>query len=248
VTTAATPEVPAFRGLLVAHRGRCGGLPENSIEALGALPAWVDAVEVDVRATRDGVPVLMHDPTVDRTTTGTGRVAELPAVDVLGLSRPDTARVPTLAGYLTACHDRDVGTILLDLKAPGATGLAALVDLVRASPVSARCILLVRDDRHLGRLRALGADLRLGWFGATRDAIDDQLRSAVRHGAEIVFVHHGDEAYLAHRGVVPAIRARGLIAGASTVNRVDALTAAVRDGCGAILTDVADRLGAGRGR
>jgi glycerophosphoryl diester phosphodiesterase len=241
-------DVPPFRGLLVAHRGRCSGLPENALEALAALPAWVDAVEVDVRTTCDGVPVLMHDPTVDRTTTGTGRVAELPAGDVLGLPRPDADRVPTLAGYLAACHDRDVGTILLDLKAPGATDLAAIVELVRASPVSARCILLVRDDLHLGQLRALGADLRLGWFGATHEAIDDQLRSATRHRAEIVFVRHGDEAYLAHRGVVPAIRARGFVAGASTVNRADALTAAVRDGCGAILTDVADRLGGGRGR
>jgi glycerophosphoryl diester phosphodiesterase len=246
VTPASTLEVPPFRGLLVAHRGRCGDLPENAAGSLGGLPWWVDAVEVDVRTTRDGVPVLMHDPTVDRTTAGTGRVADLSAAEVLELARPDGARVPTLTGYLAACHDRGVGTILLDLKAPGATDLAAVLGVVRRSRVSARCILLVRDGRHLGQLRALGAELRLGCLGATRDVIDDQLRSAEAHGAEIVFVHHGDDAYLAHREVVPAIRDRGLVAGASTVNREDTLTAAVRDGCGAILTDVADRLGAGR--
>jgi len=52
--------------------------PENTLAACSlALALGVDAVEVDVRLTADGVPVLLHDPTVDRTTDGHGPVARL---------------------------------------------------------------------------------------------------------------------------------------------------------------------------
>ncbi|MDA0336645.1 MAG: glycerophosphodiester phosphodiesterase family protein [bacterium] len=64
----------------VAHRGASGsGLaPENTLAAFErAIQLGVDAVELDVRASRDGVLVVMHDPTIDRTTDREGPVAEL---------------------------------------------------------------------------------------------------------------------------------------------------------------------------
>jgi glycerophosphoryl diester phosphodiesterase len=64
------------RPRVVAHRGGCGLAPENTLAACSrALALGVDAVEVDVRLTADGVPVLLHDPTLDRTTDGRGPVA-----------------------------------------------------------------------------------------------------------------------------------------------------------------------------
>ncbi|MCI0436662.1 MAG: glycerophosphodiester phosphodiesterase [Gemmatimonadetes bacterium] len=65
--------------LLIAHRGGAALAPENTLAAF--LPAvhrlGVDMIELDVRATADGRCVVIHDPTVDRTTNGTGTVAEL---------------------------------------------------------------------------------------------------------------------------------------------------------------------------
>ena len=59
--------------LVIAHRGNRVAAPENTLEALRQAVAMnVDAIEFDVRMTRDGVPVLMHDATVDRTTDGRG--------------------------------------------------------------------------------------------------------------------------------------------------------------------------------
>jgi glycerophosphoryl diester phosphodiesterase len=233
--------LPAFDGLLLAHRGRCGELPENAVEALPHLPAVLDGVEVDVRTSRDGVPILMHDPTVDRTTGGTGRVDRLEAEELLALPRPDGARVPTLADYLDGCEAHGVGTILLDIKAPATTDLAAVLAVVRSGP-SERCVLLARGGRDLATLRSRAAELRLGSFGATMDNVEDHLRAADRYGVELVFVRHGDRAYLANREAVARIRARGVLAGASTVNHAATLTAAVEDGCAVLLTDVADRL------
>ncbi len=69
--------------LVLAHRGASLRAPENTVLALKlAERLGADAVEVDVRPTRDGVLVLMHDSTVDRTTDGVGRLSELDLADL----------------------------------------------------------------------------------------------------------------------------------------------------------------------
>ena len=62
--------------LVVAHRGNRVAAPENTVIALrGAVDLGADAIEFDVRTTRDGVPVLMHDAELDRTTDARGRIS-----------------------------------------------------------------------------------------------------------------------------------------------------------------------------
>lgn len=64
--------------LVVAHRANCGGAPENSREAIrNAIAAGVDILEIDVRRSKDGHFVVMHDGSVNRTTTGKGKVSKL---------------------------------------------------------------------------------------------------------------------------------------------------------------------------
>lgn len=64
--------------LVIAHRGNRVGAPENTVESLRqAVSLGADAIEFDVRATKDGTPVVIHDATMDRTTNVTGTVAEL---------------------------------------------------------------------------------------------------------------------------------------------------------------------------
>src|SRR5512134_1609461 len=64
-------------GFLVwAHRGASAAAPENTMAAFRAAEAaGADGIELDVHLSRDGVPVVIHDATLERTTTGTGRVA-----------------------------------------------------------------------------------------------------------------------------------------------------------------------------
>jgi glycerophosphoryl diester phosphodiesterase len=84
---------PAAR-LVIAHRGNKIAVPENTLEALAsAVDAGADALEFDVRCTRDGVPVLMHDETLDRTTSGSGRVASMTLAELHTLDA--AARAPT---------------------------------------------------------------------------------------------------------------------------------------------------------
>lgn len=99
--------------MVVAHRGDWRNAPENSLQAIqNCIDMGVDMVEIDVRETKDGVLVLMHDHTIDRTTTGEGRVSEwtfdslqtLRLVD--GLSVPTDHRIPTLEEALMLSKDK----------------------------------------------------------------------------------------------------------------------------------------------
>ena len=63
--------------IVAAHRGDWRNFPENSLEAIdNAVKMGVDIVELDVQRTKDGQLVLMHDPTLNRTTTGKGAIAD----------------------------------------------------------------------------------------------------------------------------------------------------------------------------
>jgi glycerophosphoryl diester phosphodiesterase len=71
---------------IAAHRGQWRSAPENSLPGIdAAIDQGAEIVEIDIRMTRDGGLVLMHDETVDRTTNGAGRVADLTTEQVTSL-------------------------------------------------------------------------------------------------------------------------------------------------------------------
>jgi glycerophosphoryl diester phosphodiesterase len=128
--------------LVVAHRachapapsrGMTARLPENSLAALDRCVALgVDMVEIDIRRTADGALVLMHDPTVDRTTDGHGRVSEmsLDQIEALrlkssGRDGDDAEAPPTLEAFLARAGGRIL--INLDVKEPIAEQVAQVV-------------------------------------------------------------------------------------------------------------------------
>src|SRR5215218_5885046 len=68
---------------VIAHRGASGSAPENTLAAFElAVRQGADAFELDVRLTADGVPVVLHDPTLDRTSDYRGPLAALRAADL----------------------------------------------------------------------------------------------------------------------------------------------------------------------
>lgn len=105
---------PTAPGVLVgAHRGDWRRAPENSLRAMrNCIDMRLDIVELDVRRTKDGAFIVFHDKTLDRTTTGTGRVDAhtLAEIRELHLTNPHTAatreRVPTLEEALELCKDK----------------------------------------------------------------------------------------------------------------------------------------------
>ena len=99
--------------IVVAHRADWRNYPENSLEAIqSAIDMGVDMLEIDVQRTKDGVLMLMHDHNLDRTTTGTGNIADTNWEDIAKLNLKDyqgnvTAyKVPKLEDALLMCKDR----------------------------------------------------------------------------------------------------------------------------------------------
>ena len=99
--------------IVVAHRADWRNYPENSLEAVqSAIDMGVDMLELDVQRTKDGVLMLMHDHNLDRTTTGSGNIAETNWEDIAKLNLKDhqgnvTAyKVPKLEDVLLMCKDR----------------------------------------------------------------------------------------------------------------------------------------------
>jgi glycerophosphoryl diester phosphodiesterase len=107
--------------LVIAHRGDSARRPENTLASFAsALEVGAEIVEFDVQLTRDGHVVVIHDPAVDRTTNGTGRVQDLSLAELRRLSAGyperfgDTYRgekIPTLAEVLGLIRDRATGMI-----------------------------------------------------------------------------------------------------------------------------------------
>lgn len=100
---------------LISHRCMGTEYPENSLEAFQALIlAGIHGVEIDLRATKDGRIVLLHDETLDRMTTGTGPVSEA------SLAHIKTLRLKNAKGQPSACHIPEFSQALdLVKKYPG---------------------------------------------------------------------------------------------------------------------------------
>ncbi len=104
--------------LIYGHRGASGRLPENTLAALrGAIEDAADGVEFDVRATADGVPVLLHDRELGRTTTGSGPIDETSSARLAEARARNGEAVPTLDEVLAVVGDRL--RLDVEIKQPG---------------------------------------------------------------------------------------------------------------------------------
>src|SRR5262245_43579832 len=105
--------------VLVGHRGLPTHAPEETLATFNACIDLRVGVELDVRRTRDGQLVCLHDPTVDRTTDGKGKLAELSLRELRQLDagkKFDAAfageRVPTLDEFFALLHERKATALL----------------------------------------------------------------------------------------------------------------------------------------
>ncbi|MGW0815801.1 glycerophosphodiester phosphodiesterase family protein [Streptomyces viridiviolaceus] len=163
---------------VIAHRGASSAAPENTMYAQEVgRRAGADFIENDVQLSKDGVPYLMHDNTVDRTTDGTGDIttltsAQLDRLDAGSWFAPSFAgaRVPTLARQLADLRTRG-GDLLLEVKrAQSRDEVAAMIDVVRAERMTDRVFVQSFSRDHLRWVHELAPELPLGLLVGTLDA------------------------------------------------------------------------------
>ncbi len=224
---------------IVGHRGAAMHAPENTLAGLReAARQGCRWVEIDVRLTADGGMVLMHDPTVDRTTTASGRVRDLPLAEIAGMdagARFDAAfagePVPALADALGLAHRLGL-QLDIELKCEPGEAAAAGAALVReiekdwqgdAPP-------LISSFDHAA-LAAVRADLPVAVVTPT---LSDNWREAfVSLGAASL---HVGERGLTREAVVPLV-AGGIEIGVYTVNDAARAKELLSWGVAAVFTD-----------
>lgn len=173
--------------IVVAHRALHTAVPENSLAAIRATAgAGIPFAEIDVQVSADGFAVVMHDGSVDRTTTGTGSVSamtlrEIADLELVGAdpNDPETQRVPTFTEALALAQELDVA-IYLDLKT---SNWAPVLADIEAADAWER--VLMRDDvERLVEMRAQAPEL---WVLApVTDAAEAGAAQAALPGLTIV--------------------------------------------------------------
>ena len=153
----------------VAHRGYSAVAPENTLPALAAaVRAGSTYVEFDVRTTADGVPVVIHDRTVDRTTDGSGHVRDLTLDEIRALDAgswfsPAYAgvRVPLLTEALDLLRPRP--ELLLEIKPPATLDeVKTILGMVAERGMVPRAVVQSFDPEIIRRVREAAPDVRRG--------------------------------------------------------------------------------------
>lgn len=218
-----------------AHRGASQAAPENTMAAFRAAEeAGADGIELDVHLCRDGVPVVIHDESVDRTTDGSGAVG---SYSLRELRKLDAGRwfspvfsgeaVPTLEEVLAWAEGRV--RLNIEIKSSRA-GEAVLAQL--ASFPQARVLVSSFDHGLLEHLRHISSDLPLA-FLCESPLWRRSLRRAVACGAES-FHPRRDRV---SRAMTAACRREGLGVMPWTVDNVRQLWPLLRLGINGIFTN-----------
>jgi glycerophosphoryl diester phosphodiesterase len=182
-TMQAAPDSPGPDIVLVAHRGAVGqGQPENTLAAFRqAIASGAEAIEIDLRGTQDGEIVVIHDSTVDRTTNGSGAVADQTLAQLRQLDAGRGERIPTYREVLQLVSGTGI-VLLLDIKKGGVLDRRQVVRLTEEHDMVAHVIVGPRNLDDLRAFRELNPDLRtLGFV----DEIED-IAPFVQAGADII--------------------------------------------------------------
>ena len=220
---------------VIGHRGAAALAPENTWPGFDrAVALGVDAVETDVRATSDGVLVLLHDERLDRTTDGTGAVHLTPWATVRDLDAGSWfgpafsgARVPglreTLARYGQQTH------LVLEIKQPGVEGRvldavleAGLIRRVTFTAFDLDVARGIKDTCAQARVGYLARDVEPGTVARVLDARVDQFCPPAK---------------ALSRDLVSSLKAAGLGVRAWGVGNTDLMARAIESGVDGMTVD-----------
>ncbi|MFC7737416.1 glycerophosphodiester phosphodiesterase [Roseomonas sp. GCM10028921] len=229
---------------IIAHRGGAILWPENSMSAFrNAIAAGVDAVECDVHLSADGVPMVMHDTTLERTSNGQGPLAARSADELAGLKLVSAGGegVPRLSDLLGLMAQGRTG-LQVEVKAnaqgrPDPRLLARVLTELDRFGLRARTEIIVFEAEIAAAAVQAGGLRNVAWLFAPAMirhlGLDGVVAIARRTGASMVETH--ESAMSAE--ILLALRGAGLRVGAWGANREPAIARMLDLGLDAVATD-----------
>lgn len=225
----------------IGHRGYSELSPENSLIAFtmtGTNRGAFWGCETDIRQTSDGRLVCMHDSTIDRTTTGTGSVANLTfsqirqhKIDLQATITNANQVVPTLEEYLEVMTQIDVVPII-EIKAP--LNWQNFVNIIRNYGFEDKCIVISGGQAYLQSVRDLSKKIKMMYLCNAVTDTEIQIAKAIGNC--------GINTSTVSKEVVQLVHGNGLEIGMWTLNDIAIIENAIKYGVDYITTDK----GAGR--
>jgi glycerophosphoryl diester phosphodiesterase len=249
------------RPVVIGHRGAAGERPENTLLSFEkALEDGAQILESDIQVTRDGVPILLHDPDVDRTTEGRGAVSEL---DLQGVRRLDAGHafedasghhpyrgqsihIPSLEEAFERFPEARFN---LEIKSADPRATSRTLDLVARFGRPDRTLLTAGETPIMKQLRrALAQHAAQPAVGASQDEIVAAVRSALSDApmpagvmALQIPAHFLDQPLVTPELVLHA-HAHGVEIHVWTINDLDEIEALLDLGVDGIVTDHPGRM------
>jgi glycerophosphoryl diester phosphodiesterase len=159
--------------LLIGHRGAAGLAPENSIEAIRVgLAGGCNGIEIDIQQTADRQTIVMHDRTIDRTTTGKGKIRQLryTALEKVRLRNFGTASnvpqtIPLFTDVLKEVKPTNV-LLIVELKNPSLYPhlVRDAIDTIRAWDMADRAMLFSFNRKAIEEVKAIDPKIKTGLF------------------------------------------------------------------------------------
>jgi glycerophosphoryl diester phosphodiesterase len=218
--------------LKVGHRGARAYEPENTLSSFKkAMELGVDAVELDVRKTKDGQFVVIHDADVKRTTNGKGLVSELTLKEIQSLSTEKGEKIPTLEEAL-GCLGKKV-RVFIELKETGIEEQVLAVVNKKALKKSVVIVSFLEDALH--KIRELDAEVETGLIYAKHK---NPLKAALELKAQWLLAFYR----FTHTANVQKAHENGLKVIVWTVNTPEEVAEMVKKGVDGVSSDKPDIL------
>ncbi|MCA9503763.1 MAG: glycerophosphodiester phosphodiesterase [Spirochaetaceae bacterium] len=263
----AHPFFDVERPVVIGHRGAAGVCPENTLLSFAtALEAGAQILESDVHVTRDGVPILLHDPDVDRVSDGCGCAGELAFETLRRLDAghrfedPDGAtpfrgrglHIPSLEEAFAAFPDARFN---LEIKCADAAAIERTLDLIAGFDRSDRTLVTAGEDDVMGLLRrALAQHAARPAVGACLGEIVATIASALGQGPmpDDVMALQIPPVFAGRPLVTPALvehaHREGVEVHVWTIDDLDEIEALLAIGVDGIVTDHPARMAGWLGR
>ncbi len=178
---------------LTAHRGLSAIAPENTCAAIEeAGKAGFYSAEFDIQPTKDGVWVIIHDETLDRTTNGTGNVSDYTYEQLLefnidsgnGIEKYGEIKIEALEDALAVCEKYDMRATV-EIKGGEPEDMASVLEIIKSMNLTIKPLIIDFNSDRLAAIRALDGEIELSYLMNKMD--DEKIAFAKENNTGIGF-------------------------------------------------------------